>query len=143
MKTLDYCITDYANYCENQKKLDKKTIKAYKIDLKQYRNFFDKSEDYISKSKICKYIEYIQSIYKPKTVKRKIASIKAFYNYLVFENIIEDNPFNKIKIKIREPFILPRIIPKKALMKILSAAYAELNNCQTLFKFIYSWFNIR
>ena len=134
MKTLDCCITDYFDYCDNQKKLNQKTIKAYEIDLKQYYCFLENNDEFLQKNKICKYIEHIQSTYKPKTVKRKIASLKAFYNYLVYENIIDDNPFNKIRIKIREPFILPRIIPKKTLIKILSAAYGELNKCQTVYE---------
>lgn len=134
MKTLDCYILDYANYCKKQKKLSQKTIKAYNIDLGQYYRFMDKSDDFLHKNEICKYIEYIQSVYKPKTVKRKIASLKAFYNYLLYENIINNNPFNKIRIKIREPFILPRIIQEKTLVKILSTAYGELSKCQTSYE---------
>ena len=46
--------------------------------------------------------------YKQKTIKRKIASIKAYYNYLEECEIIDDNPFRKIKVKFKETTILPK-----------------------------------
>ena len=35
--------------------------------------------------------------YKPKTVKRKIASLKAFFHYLEYKELIDRNPFSKIQ----------------------------------------------
>ena len=37
MNTLDNYIAEYLEYCEYRKRLDAKSIKAYRIDLKQYR----------------------------------------------------------------------------------------------------------
>lgn len=36
-------IEEYLNYCKTQKRLDHKTIKAYRIDLTQFSNFFKDS----------------------------------------------------------------------------------------------------
>lgn len=57
-----------------------KTIKAYRIDLKQFVNFITKEEP--DKEEIENYITFLHKQYKQKTVKRKIASIKAFYCFL-------------------------------------------------------------
>lgn len=38
MHNLQSKITDYLNYCQTQKRLDTKTLKAYRIDLGQFAN---------------------------------------------------------------------------------------------------------
>ena len=72
--------------------------------------------------------------YKPRTVKRKIASIRAFFNYLEFRDIISSNPFDKVIVKFREPVSLPRIIPLSSVEAILNAAYEEKENGSTVRK---------
>ncbi len=36
MNTLNDYVAEYIEYCEYRKRLDRKTLKAYRIDLKQY-----------------------------------------------------------------------------------------------------------
>jgi integrase/recombinase XerD len=61
-------------------------------------------------------------------VKRKIACLKALSNYMLYEEIIEESPFAKIKTSFKEPFILPKTIPLEIVQKILSFAYGQLNS---------------
>lgn len=70
-------LTDnYLEYCIQQKRLDEKTLKAYRIDLRQFfesiatPNVLD-----ITSYTLESYIADLHMKYKPKTVKRKIASI--------------------------------------------------------------------
>jgi len=126
-------IEKYLIYCELQKGLNPKTIKAYRIDLSQFKSYAKEQEETSNKELICSYLESLHSKYKPKSIKRKLATLKAFYEYLSFEEIIEDNPFSKIHLKIKEPIILPRIIPEKTLTKILNAAYQTLEECKTVY----------
>ncbi len=130
---LQTLIKKYLNYCELQKGLNPKTIKAYRIDLGQFRSYAKKQENSYPKELICRYLENLHLNYKPKTIKRKLATLKAFYEYLTFEEIIEDNPFNKIYLKIKEPIILPKVIPEKILTKILNKAYSALEECKTVY----------
>ena len=106
-------VNKYLEYCEFRKELDWNTLKAYRIDLKQFFNYIQ--EDIQDKGKIEEYITKLHKQYKQKSVKRKIASVKAYYNYLEELDIIHDNPFRKIKVKFKESIILPRIIPRKRL----------------------------
>ena len=69
----------YLECCEYRKELDRKTLKAYRIDLRQYFEYICVDEP--DKEKIEEYVTHLHKSYKQKTVKRKIASIKAFYNY--------------------------------------------------------------
>lgn len=122
----------YLKYCEYRKELDKKTLKAYRIDLRQYFEYV--CMDNPDKEKIEEYITQLHKNYKQKTVKRKIASIKAFYNYLEENEIIAENPFRKIKVKFKETVTLPRIIPREEIEKLLNHMYQCLNEYNKTFR---------
>ena len=77
---------EYLEYCTYRKELDAKTVKAYRIDLKQYFSFVCCDEP--EKETIERYITNLHKKYKQKTVKRKIASVKAFYSYLEEEEVL-------------------------------------------------------
>lgn len=79
MNNLNEYIEEYIEYCKFRKRLDKKTLKAYSIDLKQYADFSSDSS-YMSKNTLDQFITILHKQYKPKTVKRKIASLKAFFS---------------------------------------------------------------
>ena len=115
-------VRKYLDFCQYRKALNKNTIKAYRIDLKQYLEYV--KEGVFLKAKIEEYITELHKQYKQKTVKRKIASIKAFYRYLEEEEILEgDNPFLKIHVKFKEVESLPRIIPRSEIEKLLNYMY--------------------
>lgn len=118
-------VAAYLEYCEYRKELDTKTLKAYRIDLRQYFEYVCVDEP--DKEKIEEYVTQLHKNYKQKTVKRKIASIKAFYNYLEEVEIIAENPFRKIKVKFKEKVMLPRIIPREEIEKLLNHIYQRLN----------------
>ena len=113
----------YLEYCEFIKGLDRNTLKAYRIDLKQFFKYV--MEDIPGKEKIEDYITELHKKFKQKTIKRKIASVKAYYNYLEEKGIISDNPFRKIKVKFKETMILPRIIPREEIEQLLNYIYAQ------------------
>ena len=78
-------IKNYIEYCTAQKRLDTKTLKAYKIDLRQFSEQISITEiEYITTSVLESYITNLHQQYSPKSVKRKIASIKAFFHYLEY-----------------------------------------------------------
>ena len=130
---LNKLILKYLLLCEIQNNLDKKTLKAYRIDLEQFRKFMVDKNDFNSKENISEYIcELKYKNYAIKTIKRKIASLKAFFSYLNNEDIIEFNPFQKIKIKIKEPFILPKIIPIRELSILFKYIYQEIQLCDNV-----------
>lgn len=116
----------YLEFCQYRKELNKNTLKAYKIDLEQYLSYVKK--DVLLKPKIEEYITELHKKYKQKTVKRKIASIKAFYRYLEEEERLDgNNPFDKIRVKFRETESLPRIIPRNDIEKLLNYMYTIIN----------------
>lgn len=120
-------IDKYLCYCEIQKELDIKTIKAYRTDIKQFTTFMENYDD-IGKDEMNSYLMHIHSMYKQKTVKRKIASVKALYRYLEEEEIITMNPFHKMKTKFKEEIVLPKIVPRNTIENLLDYLYTEMNS---------------
>lgn len=120
-------IKQYIDFCRYQKGLNQKTIKAYKIDLDQFYRYVSTQKKLMDKNGITSYITHISTSYKPKTIKRKIASLKAFFSYLEYEGIIEQSPFRRIKTQYKDPFILPLTIPLASVTAIFKYAYLQLN----------------
>ena len=120
---IETAIRNYLNHCRFEKGLDSKTIKAYQIDLLQFSASIRKEGNSYCKENLQAYIAHLHGHYKIKSVKRKIASLKAFFNYLEYEEIIDENPFSKIRIKLHEPFLLPRTIPLTSIDTLLRCAY--------------------
>lgn len=118
-------IQKYLSYCKNQRKLDGKTIKAYRIDLGQFATFMAGTDGRWSRDNLTAYIGCLHGQFRPKSAKRKIASLQAFFGYLEYEEIFEPNPFAKLKVKFQEPALLPRTVPLDTIQAILRAAYAK------------------
>lgn len=132
MQNLSNEINNYLKVCANSKGLSSLTLKAYKTDLIQFADFM-LEKDWLSKECLTLYIEYLHRNFKPKSVKRKIACIKAFYHYLEMEDIITLNPFHKLTLKYKEPSILPKVIPLDDVQNILEYANNLYKNAKTGF----------
>lgn len=132
MSDLQIQIQKYLEYCQCQKRLDKKTLKAYRIDLEQFRTKIKTgSITDITADTLEDFIAALHQEYKPKTVKRKIASVKALFRYLEYKDAITRNPFNKIHVKFRDPVILPKTIPLHTVEQFLSVIYTRHSEAKT------------
>lgn len=138
MTDLQKHTNDFLDDCRYMKGLNNKTLKAYSIDLRQFSEFcIDKLWN--EKEIVEDYIKQLYSKYKPKTAKRKIACLKAFFHYLENNDLIISSPFHKIVIKRREPMVLPKVIPVPTLTKMLESAYklySEVGHSACFYRFI-------
>lgn len=123
-------VNEFVNYCQFEKRLSGKTLKAYRTDLTQL-DLFLKTKEYpeeissITKLELRDYLASLVSL-KHKTIKRKIASAKAMFNYLEFEDHIIVNPFRKMRINIREPKRLPKVMDMRDITRIFRKAYGSI-----------------
>lgn len=131
MQNFQPWISRYLLDCQFQKGLDSKTIKAYRIDLAQFSSFMDNANLELTREGIMKYISDLHQKYKPKTIRRKIASVKAFCGYLEYEKLISESPFLRLRLKLNAPLILPRTIPLSSIEAILTAAYRIKSEAET------------
>ena len=121
MKTLEKSIAGYLAACEYERKLSPDTLKAYRIDLRQFSEFV--YGIWPDRDQLCEYIKYLNQNFAPRSVKRKLASVQAFYHELVFREVLEENPFDKLHIRIQSPKQLPRVIPNQTVHNLLQSAY--------------------
>jgi len=130
--TLQTTINEFLTHCQFEKNLNAKTIEAYTTDLKQFLNFVaseDVREDVrkVDKTILKKYIQKLSS-FKTKTIKRKMACLKAMFNYLEYENDDFYSPFHRLKIRLKDAFILPTVMNIDEVRQILNMLYQSLNN---------------
>jgi integrase/recombinase XerD len=131
MNTSNNYIEEYIAYCEYRKRLDSKTLKAYKIDLKQYENFCTNPSDFFDKSVVDSFITSLHKQYKPKSVKRKIASLKSFFHHMEYMEVLSENPFAKLDVHFREAKLLPKTIPFHTIQTFLSSLYVQKEQAES------------
>lgn len=122
--TLKIEINEFLLHCRFEKNLSIKTLKAYETDLRQLKIFLNNKEQIadISKDDLRKYLVSLSTL-KPRSIKRKIAVIKTLFNYLEFEDKIAINPLRKMRIKLKEPKILPTVMSLPEVVKIFRLGY--------------------
>ncbi|BFP42130.1 tyrosine-type recombinase/integrase [Flavobacteriaceae bacterium GF1] len=119
----------FLSYCKTEKKLSEKTIEAYASDLKQFKKYIKDEFDIrdfrlIQKEHIRKHLVHINK-YAPRTVKRKIATLKVFYSHLLYEDCISENPFDKMRINIRVQKSLPSVLSLNEVTSILKQLQSQ------------------
>ena len=130
MKMAEY-VQQYLYVCEMQKRLNPKTLKAYRIDLLQMCQYMDSTGLALTKVMLSNYIMKMNRTFRPRSVKRKLASIRAFCHYMMDEEFLPENPFRQLHITMREPLQLPRTIPLSTIDAMLHSSYSYLYVAQT------------
>ncbi len=130
MHELGSVATDFLLHCRLEKNLSIHSLKAYQLDLKQFTGYLavhGKSPDIekIDKQVLREFLQQLVETRKIKTVKRKIATLKALFNYLEFEDKIAVNPFRKMRIKIKEPLQLPVVLTLEEVKTLFRVVYGE------------------
>lgn len=134
-------IEGFIFHCQFEKNLSPKTLRAYTIDLSQFAAYIHGTTDEQAFNKMPKetlkaYLQEISSL-KPKTIKRKVASLKAMLNYLEYEHDDYINPFRKMKVRLKEPYILPTVMNLEEVNKILQVLYHERGHNPDTNKYTY------
>jgi integrase/recombinase XerC len=116
-------IDKYLEYLKVERKYSNKTILSYKDDLIEYNEFLGNNFTNILNIDMNIVNNYMKYLYDRKITKssisRKLSSIRGLYNYLVREDIIKENHFNKIQNPKRELY-LPKFLKDEELDKIFS-----------------------
>jgi len=109
-------VTDrFINHIKYARRLSANTIKAYQNDLTQFCDYLVKSYDITDVAQanhqnIRSWLVFlIDHSISPKSINRKITTLKSFYKYLIRENVIQENPMLKI-ISPKSPKLLPSFI---------------------------------
>jgi integrase/recombinase XerD len=126
--TLEEATEQFLFHCRYEKNLSDKTLKAYAIDLRQFavhlKNELNLTTlDEIDKIALRSYIKSLFGHLAEKSVKRKVATLKALFHHLEREDAIALNPFRKLDIRIKEKRRLPRTISLADLERLFRYLY--------------------
>lgn len=128
--SLEKACGDFYFHCRFEKNLSQKTLKAYRIDLAQFHRHLIAAGQtslvsHIDKGVLRGYIQGLYETYKPKSIKRKVSVLKALFNFLERDDVIEANPFRKLQLRIREAARLPKVIQVSRIESLLQSLYAQ------------------
>jgi integrase/recombinase XerD len=127
--TVAEAIDAFLFHCQYEKNLSPRTLAAYATDLTQFARGVPApiTDDVLllGKSEIRAYIQQLFGPYREKTVKRKVATLKAFFGYLERDGAIDATPFRKMEVKIRETRRIPRTIPLAEIARLIRYLYAQ------------------
>src|SRR3989338_6163085 len=102
-------IEKFLSYLEIEKNYSALTILNYKLDLKEFVNFA--GEVAVEKVDYLLFRKYLAEIrkknYRPRSIARKLSSIRSFFKFLAREGYIKDNP-----AKLLQTPKLDKILPK-------------------------------
>lgn len=107
-------IREFENYLADEKKLSVNTLESYKRDISNFVVFLEhesfESSLFVTGALISEYMDYLKSLGKAaSTLARNIASVRAYYKFLLHEKLISYDPTSDIKadkIPKKEPEIL-------------------------------------
>ena len=98
-------IEKYHDYLANEKQYSENTVISYIADINSLVNFLnneDLGELVFTTNRIAKFnVAYLHNQYDPKSIRRKISSVKTLFDYLQENEIVRDNPFKNV--------ILPKV----------------------------------
>jgi integrase/recombinase XerD len=125
---LKEAIEQFLFHCRYEKNLSPKTLKAYSIDLRQVTDFLtanlpETHLEAIDKTALRLYIKTLFTGLAEKSVKRKVASLKALFHFLEREDLIAVNPFRKMEVRIKETKRLPRGLSLPDLKRLFHHLY--------------------
>ena len=123
-------VNNYVDYLKKNKKLSDNTLQSYKKDIEQYTKYLGNVESSVirkeSKKIIMKYLSNLKNKdKKDATISRKLASLRSFYQYLLVNNIIQEDPTKFLESpKVQKK--VPEILSQKEIDDLLSQP--ECNN---------------
>lgn len=116
-------ITAFISYLHNVKKTSNNTEMSYKRDLEKWQHFMKQKEIHrileVTEEAMASYIQYLEeSRFAAATVSRSVASLKAFYHFLMQEGIISEDISEKLKAPKIEKKI-PEIMSPEEVVRLL------------------------
>ena len=126
-KAIDLFLDGYFSTCQRSEK----TIKAYTIDLEQFRRFVGGRPplEKIGADHLESWAAQLRSLgYASASIRRKFAALKVFFNYWFRRGMIEQSPIWRIHLDLAPEKVLTRVLRLDDIKKLIKQAKIELGN---------------
>lgn len=122
-------IEEFKKYLLIEKQYSDETLKAYSEDLQHFVDFIDETGDAksfkeIGSNDVHAYMSYLYDRYEMTSISRMISSLRAFYNFLIKNELTDENPFAYVQLK-RHPRSLPRFFYEKEMTALFEATEGD------------------
>lgn len=132
---LPNAVTSFLTSCQYERKLSRHTCKAYALDLRSFALFLAVRipELLISQITRADVSEFLKSLdgRKPRTIRRKLATLKSFFSYLERESQISESPVRLVRLKVRVGRQLPKLISLESIKFLLISIRKEAKRAVT------------
>ncbi len=120
----------------NTKNLSHRSITAYKYDIQDFISFTENNIYTIDSNFLIQYINSLSCKRKLKdtTIRRKIISLKLFTTYLYDNNLIDNNPFHKLKFRYKKEFKLPKTLSIDEVKRLIDTVNSLVSSNSSPFK---------
>jgi len=141
--TNEQLIILFTDYLSVEKNYSDLTKSSYKDDLYTLIHFINNEEFgdlmTISNRTARFYVTSLYNQYSAKSIARKISSVRSFYNFLVKEDIVKENPFIDIELPKKEKKLPKFIYPDEieALFKSIDTSTHLGKRDYVIFEFLY------
>lgn len=127
------CRDTFLNYIQYEKRFSKHTLLAYANDLEQFYNYLSSTYEInsiteinhsIIRSWMVSLVEQKKPLISPRTINRKVTTLKTFYKYLLRQKLVIENPM----LKIQAPKIskrLPVFVEKDNMNQLLNGQFED------------------
>src|SRR5690625_920184 len=122
---LKFAFEDFFHYLQIERGLSENTLKSYRRDLNQYCHYIDKvvqKQDWktVNRSDIIGFLHMLKDDGKSSaTISRTISSIRSFHQFLIREQIVDEDPSLHIETPPKDRQ-LPNILSPDDIQTLLS-----------------------
>jgi len=119
----------FLRYCKNRRRLSHHSIRSYGFDLDFFFEFLENQEPpiltfhQIGKGVLEDYLKQISEVLAKRTIKHRFACLMSFMNFLVYEEIVTENPFDQFRLKVKNPLRPPKSMTLGEVDLLLNVAY--------------------
>lgn len=118
-------IDHFIRYLQFEKRFSPNTVTAYKKDLEQFSGFIQATDDDLLKTDYQNVRSWIVELMDqggdPKTINRKISTLRSFYKFLLRESLIESNPMIQVRGP-KTPKRLPVVVTEEKMDILLDSS---------------------
>jgi integrase/recombinase XerD len=119
----------FLTYCEEHRKLSPHTLKAYRQDLERLFDFVATAGHQVTLEEVNRRFvqEWLKGMgaSKPRTIRRRLATLKSMFASLQRNNHTEQNPLAGFRCEVKVGLTLPRTVARSTVRSLLRASRRE------------------